>query len=100
MPRSFTVAFLDDASSPVNLLGSKAVGEPPFVLGLSVHAAARHAVSSVAAASAPVLMLPATSDELLSYLSRCGEVASTITTITPTTQSGTEEANFREQSQA
>ena len=33
-----------DSDNPINLLGSKAVGEPPFVLGISVGAAAKSAL--------------------------------------------------------
>ena len=43
MPRDFRVEFLDNPGSPINLLGSKAVGEPPFVLGISVGMAAKSA---------------------------------------------------------
>jgi xanthine dehydrogenase molybdopterin binding subunit/xanthine dehydrogenase small subunit len=100
IPRSFAVAFLESSSSPVNLLGSKAVGEPPFVLGLSVHAAARHAVASVARGSRPALMLPATSEALLGYLSGCGELARAATAVTTPGQDDTQEAILRERSQA
>ena len=48
MPRDFRVEFLDGPDNPINLLGSKAVGEPPFVLGLSVWAAAKQALSEPA----------------------------------------------------
>ena len=43
----FACNFLEDSDNPINLLGSKAVGEPPFVLGLSVWAAAKQALSSL-----------------------------------------------------
>ena len=39
--------------NPINLLGSKAVGEPPFVLGISVWAAAKQALSSLCRAGPP-----------------------------------------------
>ena len=35
IPADFRVELLEDSDNPINLLGSKAVGEPPFVLGLS-----------------------------------------------------------------
>ena len=44
MPRVFRVDFLENPDNPINLLGSKAVGEPPFVLGISVGAAAKSAL--------------------------------------------------------
>ena len=53
MPRDFRVDFLEDSENRINLLGSKAVGEPPFVLGLSVWAAAKQALASLAPGRAP-----------------------------------------------
>ena len=44
MPRPFRADFLENPENPMNLLGSKAVGEPPFVLGFSVWAAAKQAL--------------------------------------------------------
>jgi xanthine dehydrogenase large subunit len=70
-PRDFRVAFLQGAEEPRNLLGSKGLGEPPFVLGLSVWAAVKQAITSGggsgARRSAP-LNLPATSEEILRHL--------------------------------
>jgi xanthine dehydrogenase large subunit len=60
--------LLEDSDNPVNLQGSKAVGEPPLVLGLSVWAAARAALSTTAARSPVGLNLPATSEEILKRL--------------------------------
>ncbi len=68
IPPDFRVAFLEDSENPINLLGSKAVGEPPLVLGLSVWAAARQAVASTAARGPVGLNLPATSEEILKKL--------------------------------
>jgi xanthine dehydrogenase molybdopterin binding subunit/xanthine dehydrogenase small subunit len=69
LPRSFSVQFLDNAGNRSNLMGSKAVGEPPFVLGLSVHAAARNALAHLAPGRGSPLFLPATIQELLRHLS-------------------------------
>jgi xanthine dehydrogenase large subunit len=68
IPADFRVAFLEDSDNPINLLGSKAVGEPPFVLGLSVWAAAKQAVSSHAGGRPVGLSLPATSQGILKEL--------------------------------
>ena len=68
VPPDFRVAFLEDSENPVNLLSSKAVGEPPLVLGLSVWAAARQAVASTVGTRAVGLNLPATSEEILKNL--------------------------------
>jgi xanthine dehydrogenase large subunit len=69
LPRSLSVNFLENASNRLNLMGSKAVGEPPFVLGLCVHAAARHALASLTPGRAAPLALPVTVQELLKHLS-------------------------------
>jgi xanthine dehydrogenase molybdopterin binding subunit/xanthine dehydrogenase small subunit len=74
MPRVLRVEFLENADNPRNLLGSKAVGEPPFVLGLSVWAAAKQAITGRTPGRAPAVNLPATSEELLKYLPRHGEI--------------------------
>jgi xanthine dehydrogenase molybdopterin binding subunit/xanthine dehydrogenase small subunit len=73
MPRTLRVDFLENPENRMNLLGSKAVGEPPFVLGLSVWAAAKQAIASLTPGRAPPVNLPATSEELLKHLARYGE---------------------------
>ena len=45
-PKRFKVALLSDADQPEVIHGSKAVGEPPFLLALGVLGALRHAVGS------------------------------------------------------
>jgi xanthine dehydrogenase large subunit len=50
VPTDFRVAFLDH-ENPGNVYGSKAVGEPPFVLGVSVWAAVKDAVRAAAPGS-------------------------------------------------
>ena len=73
LPRELRVAFLENSENRMNLLGSKAVGEPPFVLGLSVWAAAKQALASLSPGRSPPLNLPATSEELLKHLSALTE---------------------------
>jgi xanthine dehydrogenase molybdopterin binding subunit/xanthine dehydrogenase small subunit len=68
MPRELHVDFLENLENRMNLLGSKAVGEPPFVLGLSVWNAAKQAIASLSPGRAVPLNLPATSEELLKHL--------------------------------
>jgi len=70
LPRDFFVDFLDNPDNTMNLFASKAVGEPPFVLGISVHCAAKQALSSLSPGRSAALCLPATSQELLRHLSR------------------------------
>ena len=45
-PKHFKVSLLSDADQPDVIHGSKAVGEPPFLLALGVLGALRHAVAS------------------------------------------------------
>jgi xanthine dehydrogenase large subunit len=68
MPRILRVDFLDNPDNPINLLGSKAVGEPPFVLGISVGMAAKAALSALSPGRSPALSFPATSEEILKHL--------------------------------
>jgi xanthine dehydrogenase large subunit len=46
VPDVFNVAFLERAGQPGVILGSKAVGEPPLMLAISVREALRDAVSA------------------------------------------------------
>ncbi len=48
VPERFTVHLLTDATQDRTIHGSKAVGEPPFMLGLSVREAIRDAVAAFA----------------------------------------------------
>jgi xanthine dehydrogenase large subunit len=68
LPRVLRVEFLDNRLNHMNLLASKAVGEPPFVLGLSVAAAVKDGLASVSSGRSPPLNLPATSEEILRHL--------------------------------
>jgi len=49
MPADFRVAFLERASEPGVVFGSKAVGEPPLMLAISVREAIRDAIASYGA---------------------------------------------------
>ena len=91
MPRALRVDFLENPGNRMNLLGSKAVGEPPFVLGLSVWAAAKQALAGLTPGRAPPLNLPATSEELLRHLARRGEAGHPEQTMTMTATPGTDQ---------
>jgi xanthine dehydrogenase large subunit len=54
MPPVFNVALLERAAQPDVILGSKAVGEPPLMLAISVREALRDAVAAFAGADAPL----------------------------------------------
>jgi xanthine dehydrogenase large subunit len=68
-PAHFKVALWPEANREDNVHGSKAVGEPPFMLAISVYEALRDAVAQArgaAAQRAPVqLTAPATAENLL-----------------------------------
>jgi xanthine dehydrogenase large subunit len=53
---------------PSNVRGSKAVGEPPLLLGFAAWAAVKNALSSTQAHYNPPLRLPATAEDILSCL--------------------------------
>jgi xanthine dehydrogenase large subunit len=74
VPDDFRVAFLK-RDNPVNLYASKAVGEPPFVLGLAAWAAVKDALRAGAPGRGRGLRLPATGEEVVRHLS--GELAPT-----------------------
>ncbi len=66
VPDVFRVELLPDAAQDGTIGGSKAVGEPPFLLAISVWTALRHAVAAFGDGSRPVdLKLPATAEQLL-----------------------------------
>ena len=65
LPPVFNVAFLDNPNCAVSLKGSKAMGEPPLLLGLCVWTAAKNALSYLSGASSVKISLPATGEQLL-----------------------------------
>jgi xanthine dehydrogenase large subunit len=65
LPEVFNLGFLENPDSRISFLRSKALGEPPLLLAISVWAAAKQAVSAVSPAAASRLSLPATSEMLL-----------------------------------
>ncbi|MBL8954950.1 MAG: xanthine dehydrogenase molybdopterin binding subunit [Myxococcaceae bacterium] len=65
-PADFRVSLLEGAPQPDVIHGSKAVGEPPLMLALSVVAALRHAVAAFGKPGAHVdLKMPCTPEALL-----------------------------------
>jgi xanthine dehydrogenase large subunit len=67
LPDTFNVDFLDNDNT-INIRGSKAVGEPPLLLAISVWAAIKHALSFVSGDGVPGLHLPATNEEIVMKL--------------------------------
>ncbi|QRK08683.1 xanthine dehydrogenase molybdopterin binding subunit [Archangium violaceum] len=65
-PEDFRVALLERASQDNTLHGSKAVGEPPFMLAIGAVTALRHAVAAFGQPCTPVeLASPATPEAIL-----------------------------------
>jgi xanthine dehydrogenase large subunit len=67
IPRDFRVELLSNESNTSNVRGTKAVGEPPLLLGLSVWTAVADAVRHAPGAESalPRMELPATQEECL-----------------------------------
>ncbi|HXU45983.1 MAG TPA: molybdopterin cofactor-binding domain-containing protein, partial [Thermoanaerobaculia bacterium] len=68
-PLAFRVTLLPDAAQPGVVHGSKAVGEPPLMLAISVREAIRDAVSAFGAPGGEVaLSVPATCEAIFSAI--------------------------------
>jgi xanthine dehydrogenase large subunit len=67
LPPVFNVDWIDNAN-PLNLRSSKAVGEPPLLLGISVFMAVKNALSFVSNGAVPKINAPATPEEILARL--------------------------------
>jgi xanthine dehydrogenase large subunit len=64
MPEVFNVAFLERATEPGVVLGSKAVGEPPLMLAISVREAIREAIAAFGNGGVVELDSPATPERI------------------------------------
>lgn len=64
MPEIFNVAFLERATEPGVVYGSKAVGEPPLMLAISVREAIRDAVAAFGNGGVVELDSPATPERI------------------------------------
>lgn len=67
LPRQFHLDWIEQ-DNPVNIGGSKAVGEPPLLTAISVWCAVKHALRFVSNGKVPKLRLPATNEEILMRL--------------------------------
>jgi xanthine dehydrogenase large subunit len=70
VPRVFNIALFENPNNTVNLYGSKAVGEPPLLLGISVWAGVKNAISYVSGSEVPELTIPATGEQILMLLTK------------------------------
>jgi len=72
-PRVFTISFIENENNEHNIHRSKAVGEPPFLLGISVWTAIKDALRNYTAANKnrPIsLKVPAIPEEILKNLEK------------------------------
>jgi xanthine dehydrogenase large subunit len=67
VPPIFNVDWID-AENPLNIRSSKAVGEPPLVLAISVWMAVKNALSFLTNGEIPKLHAPATGEEILTRI--------------------------------
>ncbi|MCF6264465.1 MAG: xanthine dehydrogenase molybdopterin binding subunit [Xanthomonadales bacterium] len=67
-PRVFNIDFLENNSNTINVRASKAVGEPPLLLGLSVWAAIKNAIHNAGVDDTSKLQIPATNEEVIRIL--------------------------------
>jgi xanthine dehydrogenase large subunit len=70
LPATFNVAFLERAAEPAVVFGSKAVGEPPLMLAISVREAIRDAVQAFNREAAVTFDSPATPERIFFAIQR------------------------------
>jgi len=69
VPEHFKVSLWPEPNREDNVFGSKAVGEPPFMLAVSVYEALRQAIAQTRVGNQPVaLVAPATAENVLRAL--------------------------------
>jgi len=68
-PRQFNIDFIENHNNLKNIRGSKAVGEPPLLLGLSVFCAIKDALHQAGLSETSALSIPATNEAVLTMLS-------------------------------
>ncbi len=69
-PRVFNIEFIENHENKQNIHRSKAVGEPPFLLGISVWTAIKDAIRYKTAGKLVNIKSPATPEEVLMEISR------------------------------
>jgi xanthine dehydrogenase large subunit len=73
LPEVFNVATLERATEPGVIFGSKAVGEPPLMLAISVREAIRDAVAAFGEGGIVLLDSPATPERIFWAVKRARE---------------------------
>jgi xanthine dehydrogenase large subunit len=69
VPEVFNMDWID-VENPINVRGSKAVGEPPLLMAISIWCAVKNALQYVANGDLARLRLPATNEEILMRLTQ------------------------------
>jgi xanthine dehydrogenase large subunit len=69
VPEIFNVDWIEQ-ENPINVRGSKAVGEPPLLMAISIWCAVKHALGFVSNGDIAKLRLPATNEEILMRLTQ------------------------------
>jgi len=69
LPPEFHMDWIDH-DNPINVGGSKAVGEPPLLMAISAWCAVKHALGFVSNGELAKLKLPATNEEILMRLTQ------------------------------
>ncbi|HLJ73571.1 MAG TPA: xanthine dehydrogenase molybdopterin binding subunit [Thermoanaerobaculia bacterium] len=70
LPEIFNVDTIENNANTINIAASKAVGEPPLLLGISVFMAVKNALSYVSNGALPKINAPATGEEILMRLTQ------------------------------
>jgi len=74
LPPVFNVDWIENDGNTLNLRSSKAVGEPPLLMAISVWMAVKNALSFVSGGAIPKLTAPATGEEILRRLTQYRQV--------------------------
>jgi xanthine dehydrogenase large subunit len=80
VPTAFNIELLEHDWNDVGLLRSKALGEPPLLLAVSVWTAVKNALSYVSGSEIPNLELPATTEQILSVMTRHRQTSTPVLT--------------------
>lgn len=64
-PREYNIELIENEENYMNVRGTKAVGEPPLLLGISVWTAAQNAISYLRKDKYPCMKIPGTNEEIL-----------------------------------
>ncbi|MFJ6538389.1 xanthine dehydrogenase molybdopterin binding subunit [Paenarthrobacter sp. NPDC091711] len=89
MPEEFNVHLFEKATEDGVVYGSKAVGEPPFMLAFSLREALRQAIATYGRGTAAVeLSSPATPEAVFWAIQAAKDSSSTSTTVTTQTLAG------------